>query len=438
MADEETEHAASETAKGAPGDPDQRHDRGVVDGEAASGFDPLPAASGKTAADLRGRAAPRPRGWAVRAFFAGVLGGLIVAAAALAGAYYLYPPKAELAEADANRLANIEARTQRAESDANRLAVIEAQAKEASAAAKDQAQRQSDAFSSLDKRMTALESSSSASGAAALAGRISALEAENTVRMAKIAAAEDVAKEAGAEVKGLHSDAEATARTVPALEARVAKLESAAPHTASSADVSALSGRVDKLEASVAAQTQALAGRAKAEDNVAAVGVVAEDLRDKLRSGASFGPDLAALDRLGVDPAKLEPLKVLVNGAPTGKALAASFAAVAPKVLAAAAPDDKSASPIDRFVAHLHGLVQVRDLTETPGNDPAALVSQIEAASSRDDFGAALAAYAKLPEPARKAAAAWAAQVNARQAAEAALQSIREAAMGRLVGGDKS
>ena len=433
MADEETERVAPQAANVPPAGEDP-----PPGGEAASGFEPPSAAYEKIASDLRDSSPQPPRGGAIRAFSAGVLGGLIAAAAALAGAYFFYPPKAELSEADASRLAAIEAQTRRAEADADRLAAVEAQAKDAAASAKNAAQRQGDDVARIDKRLTALESSSSASGAAALAGRIAALEAENTVRMAKIAAAEDAAKQADAEVKGLHSDAEATAKTVPALEARVAKLESAAPRSASSADLAALSGRVDKLEASVAAQKQALAERAKAEENVTAVGVVAAALDEKLKSGAPFGPELAALDRLGVDSAKLEPLKVLANGAPTAHALAASFDAVAPKVIAAASPDEKSGGALDRFMAHVRGLVEVRHLTETPGDDPAALVSQIEAASNRGDFGAALAAYAKLPEPARKAAAGWAAQASARRAADAALQSIRGAAIGRLVGDDKS
>ena len=40
----------------------------------------------------------------------------------------------------------------------------------------------------------------------------------------------------------------------------------------------------------------------------------------------------------------------------------------------------------DRFLAHLHNLVRVRDLNETAGDDPQALVSQIEAESRRGDI----------------------------------------------------
>ena len=125
-----------------------------------------------------------------------------------------------------------------------------------------------------------------------------------------------------------------------------------------------------------------------------------------MRSGAGFGPELAALQRLGVDSAALAPLQAVVNGAPTNAALAASFDAVAPHVLAAtSAPEQGSVT--DRFLAHLHSLVKVRELNETAGDDPQALVSQIEAASRRGDIGAALASFDKLPEAARKAAGDW-------------------------------
>ena len=86
----------------------------------------------------------------------------------------------------------------------------------------------------------------------------------------------------------------------------------------------------------------------------------------------------------------------------------------------------------DRFLAHLHNLVRVRELNETAGDDPQALVSQIEAASRRGDIGAALASFDKLPEAARRAAGDWPTLAHARHAADNALQSIREAAIAAL------
>ena len=59
-------------------------------------------------------------------------------------------------------------------------------------------------------------------------------------------------------------------------------------------------------------------------------------------------------------------------------------------------------------------------------------MSQIEAESRRGDVSGALAAFAKLPEPARQAASGWAAEAAAKQAAGEALSSIREAAIAKL------
>ena len=147
-----------------------------------------------------------------------------------------------------------------------------------------------------------------------------------------------------------------------------------------------------------------------------------------------MGPELAALKRLGVDPAELAALQAVVQGAPTGGALAASFDAIAPKVLAATSHEEGGGG-VDRFLAHMRNLIRVRNLNETAGDDPAAIVSQIEAACRRGDIAGALAAFGKLPEAAREAAGDWPTEARARQAADAALRSIREAAIGRLAGG---
>ena len=130
----------------------------------------------------------------------------------------------------------------------------------------------------------------------------------------------------------------------------------------------------------------------------------------------------------------MAPLKAVVDGAPTGAELAASFEAVAPKVLAASQPVEESGGPLDRLVAHMRGLVQVRNLSETMGRDPQALVSQIEAASRRGEAAEALAALDKLPQAAREAAGGWPAQARELAGADLAVQSIREAAITRLSG----
>ncbi|RBP10599.1 hypothetical protein DFR50_11885 [Roseiarcus fermentans] len=216
--------------------------------------------------------------------------------------------------------------------------------------------------------------------------------------------------------------AEAVSAEIPALAARLDKLEKEPP----APDLSALTSRMQKLEDAVAA--------AKAPEpggNPAAVAIVAETIRDKLATGAPYTAELSALTGLGVDPAKLAALKPLAGGAPTTNALAASFQSVEPKLFAAIAPKE-TGTVAERMLAHVRSLVQIRDVGEVQGDDPQAVASQVLGDLRRGDLGAALAAFAKLPEPARDAAAGFAADAKSKLEAIAAAQSIRDAAVARL------
>jgi hypothetical protein len=421
MVDEEiTDLSAGPT--GAPVNRDARREPEVIEGEIAgrdadeSVSSPDPAAS-ENRPDPRPAARAAPRNGA-RSLLAGAVGGLVVSALGLGAGYSFLTSKADMSETD------------------NRLGALEAQAKQTNAALGAEANRDSAAVAALEKRIGALEASAGASNTADLDKRIAALEAAG----AGNGAVGDATQRLTAQAKDMRADIDAEKGALPDLSARVAKLESSAPNaSAAGPDVAALAARVDKVEGALAApksETRVAAEKPAASDNATTIAIVAEVAQERLRSGAGFGPELAALQRLGVDAAALAPLEAVVNGAPTNGALAASFDTVAPHVLAAtSAPEQGSVT--DRFLAHLHNLVKVRELSETAGDDPQALVSQIEAASRRGDFGAALASFDKLPEAARKAAGDWSTLARARAAADAALQSIREAAVGQLAGGPK-
>jgi hypothetical protein len=430
MVDEESQDVASEPVGGAPGNRDKRRGAlGVIEGEAASHGEseaaPLAAeveeppppdrATGEPApsAGEAGDAAPstwegqtgQPGRRGPRPFVSGALGGLVVSALVGAAGYYLLAPKANLAEADAGRLAAIESLAQRE-----------------NAAIADIDKR----VAGIDKRVGALEGSSSTAALAAVDKRLGALQSANAEEAPKIAAATQSVQNLTAQVQNLVADINAAQSDIPALQARVAKLESA-PSQPAAADLSAVNARLDKIEAQLAALQKPSAG-----DNSAAVAIVAESLHDKLVRGAAFKTELEGLESLGVEPAKLAALKAVADGAPTDSKLAADFEAVRSKVLAAAAPPEEHEGAVNRFLSHFRGLVQIRDLNGTTGDDPLALVARIEADSRRGDLSDALAAFAKLPEPSRRAAAAWASAVEARQAAATALQSIRETAVAQL------
>ncbi len=420
MVDEEIKDV-SDGPTGAPVNRDGRREPEVIEGEIAardpddSASSPDPTAA-QTKADARtARAPPRP---GARSLLAGAVGGLVVSVLGLGVGYSLLTSKADGPDT------------------ADRLGALEAQARQTNEALGAEANRDSAAVAALEKRVSALEASAGASNPAGLDKRMTALEAAS----AGNSAASDATQRLAAQAKDLRTEVDAEKGELPELSARVAKLESDTPKaSAAGPDLAALAARVDKVEGTLAApknETRVTEEKLAAADNATTIAIIAEVAEERLRSGAAFAPELAALQRMGVDAAALAPLQAVANGAPTNNALAASFNAVAPHVLAATAQPD-TGSVTDRFLAHLHNLVKVRELNETAGDDPQALVSQIESASRRGDIGAAVAAFDKLPEAARKAAGDWPALARARQAAEAALQSIREAAVGRLASGPK-
>jgi hypothetical protein len=420
MVDEEIKDVSG-GPMGAPVNRDARREPEVIEGEiAAREAEDNKSSAYATAAETRAdapaaKAAPRN---SARSLLAGAVGGIVVSALGLGAGYSLLTSKADGTDTQ------------------NRLGALEAQARQTNDALGAEANRESAAVAALGKRISALEAGAGASNTGDLDKRVTALEKSN----AGNSAASDATQRLAAQAKDLRVDVDAEKGQLPDLSARVAKLESDAPKAnVAGSDLAALAGRIDKIEAALSApksETRAAAEPPAAADNITTIAIIAEVAEERLRSGAAFGPELAALQRMGVDAAALAPLEAVVNGAPTNSTLAASFSTVAPHVLAATSqPDTGSVS--DRFLAHLHNLVKVRELNETAGDDPQALVSQIEAASRRGDIGAALAAFDKLPEAARKAAGDWPTLARARQAAETALQSIREAAVGRLASGQK-
>lgn len=443
MVDGESHEIMSGPAGGAPPNRDKRPNQSVIEGELAAshteaGTDAPAAATpepvAETPADEPAPASePEPalaappvgkpeRTGAGPAIAAGAVAGAVVAALVAAAGLYLMPPKAALSEADAARITAAEAEASR---DGAMLTSLD---KRVGAL---EGEHTAAALAGLDKRVGAVETALAASSEAALDKRLSAIEQANAAEDPKIAADAQAVQSLSGDVKTLRADVDAARGEIPALGVRVTKLEGGA---SSAADLTQLTGRLEKLEAELAepkVATRVAPEQPIAADNPAAVAIAAGAIRDKLASGASFTAELSALTALGVEPGQLAPLKALADGAPTDRALAASFEAVEPKLLAAVAPKETGGIG-ERLLAHLRGLIQVRNLGETTGDDPQALASQIVARLDRGDLDGALARFARLPEAAREAASGWAAEAQRKEAAVAAVQAIRGAAVARL------
>ncbi len=221
-----------------------------------------------------------------------------------------------------------------------------------------------------------------------------------------------------------------------ALEARIGALEGElAGLKAGAVDLAALKDRVAKIEGALAApksETRVAAAEVAPDRGAAAEAILAISLNERLNAGAPFAEELAALARLGADAGKLSALKSFADaGAPTIAALSASFAKIAPSVIAAATPPS-SGGVIDRLLDHMRKLVRVRNVGEVARDDVEALAPNISAALARGDLFAALEAYHRLPEAARQASRDWAQAAEARRAAGVAAQGLRADAVGRL------
>jgi hypothetical protein len=138
------------------------------------------------------------------------------------------------------------------------------------------------------------------------------------------------------------------------------------------------------------------------------------------------------LQSLGTDEAKLGPLKaVAAKGAPTKAELVSGFAAVRDKLVAVAAPPP-TGTVLDRMLASAQGFVKVRPAGASPGSDPDAVASRIDADLNAGSFRAALDEWLQLPDVSKTASADWADRLKARVAAEEAARSIASGAIAAL------
>jgi hypothetical protein len=254
-----------------------------------------------------------------------------------------------------------------------------------------------------------------------------------------------VEKSAG-DALGLAKAAQAQAQQAQTAVPSETSSDTSAPATVDLAPVQsridALEQRIGQLEATLNAPKSAVRAPQEPEAkpdpqaaNAPAVAIVTENLTQKIASGAPFTTELAALEKLGADKAKLAVLQSSASkGIVTTKALADQFAALTPALLAT----EKPASPPDenvfaRLMSHAAGLVRVRKLNDLSGEDLPARVARVKDALAHDDLDRALQEWAAFPEAAKTASAAWAEAAKGRLGALAAAKGIAADAMANLV-----
>ncbi|MDQ0510450.1 COG4223 family protein [Ancylobacter amanitiformis] len=275
----------------------------------------------------------------------------------------------------------------------------------------------------LATRLDALES-----GLTAIGGKVN--------EMASAPPAATPAPGASAEeVSGLGTRVGTLDTRLGALESHVAALPAPVP-AVSPEELAAARTRIGALEQQVATVSAQQRASGQAAAQLAALGA----LKEAVVAGRPFVTELKASRALlgagGDTLAALEPRAA--TGFPAGPALLAQLkAAIAPKA-EPAAPDaapNAEASIVDRLMKSAGNLVTVRRSTEAPSEAATSGLATAEAALARDDLSVALAALNGLPADARALAAPVISDIEARQAALAAVAGLSQHVLATLAGG---
>jgi hypothetical protein len=159
--------------------------------------------------------------------------------------------------------------------------------------------------------------------------------------------------------------------------------------------------------------------------------IVADRLARAVAEGRPFQNEWTTLSSLGAaaEPmAALQPLAAA--GAPALQPLLAEFRTL--RAALAIEPASADSPWYERMLRMTDGLVRVRSTGAVEGSSPVAVTARIDQALQRGDSAAAAAAWAQLPEPARRASEAWIRQVRQRAGAEQAIRTITDSAIKAL------
>jgi hypothetical protein len=184
-------------------------------------------------------------------------------------------------------------------------------------------------------------------------------------------------------------------------------------------NVEALSNRIAALEnASQALTEDVVKSVAAAGDRPLRAAVAAQTLQAAVERGDPFAAELTAAKAMAPDSqatAVLEPFAA--SGLPSAAVLARQLSTLTPAMLNATAVPAPAGGFLDRLQANAERLVRVRPIDETPGDDPAAVISRAQAKAVRGDLAGAVAELNALPANVRAPADEWIKKVEARNAA---------------------
>ena len=267
--------------------------------------------------------------------------------------------------------------------------------------AADQAKTASEAVAALDRRVSAIEMITqnlpSKSTVEGLGGQVAQLQKEMgaLATQGDLTVLEDKLSALTKRVDALPPGA--THDELAALADRVARLEAGGAAGggggADASAVTALNSRIDQAQASLKAlgeRMAALEGKlaaGPADSTLAARAIAVVALSRAVDEGAPFTTDLDLAAALGLPAADVAELRPFAEkGVATKAALAARFGQVGDAIIAATTNANPNAGFFERLMASIGSLVTVRPTGPVEGNDPAAIVSRMQAAVDAGDL----------------------------------------------------
>lgn len=239
-------------------------------------------------------------------------------------------------------------------------------------------------------------------------------------------------------------------KRLKATESRLAALPDVVlPAAAPGPDLSGLPGEIAALRARLGVAEAALAAPKAPEratetkidaippgNTLAAQLVVGQSVLAAIEQGRPFETEVAALQKLGVDPAKLVPLQAVASaGAPTGAMLDAGLKKIRAAMVASATPEPaKPQGWLDKIGASAASLVKITREGDVPGEDISGKMAGLEVALGKGDLPAVVAAWDKLPEPAQKLSQDWIGLVKTRMAGADSARALVSEAIASLGG----
>lgn len=296
--------------------------------------------------------------------------------------------------------------------------------------------RPDDALRQIAALRTELDAVRAAAAAAPDSAALAAIDAKAVAAAAAAVEAGRRGAEANAAVGALAARAAAqplagAAGAITDLtgQAQRAQTEAAAARTAADA----LGQRLDQATARIGSvETLARSAASPSPQALAAARIVlAERVQNAIASGQPFAGDVAALAKGGGAAEQLAALEaVAATGAPTRAALLAQMKSHRAMLERALLPAD--AGWQDRLAGLASRIVTIRPVGESADANPGTLVVRLESAIAAGRNGDAAGLWGQLPEPARRASAAFGEALRKRAAADAAIAKIAQDAVAAL------